>query len=281
VTTSLNEIQKEITELKARLNQCNDQKEKLYREKEVVGRQISSSIREFKKLREERNSLTAEVRLLKEERKKFHELIKTEIKEVKELREGTEEVDFHGAGRIRKEIEMIDRKIETEAPSFEKEKAMMKRINELKKQLKQKQEAEEHWKKSKAVSHDIEESKHKADSVHKTVSERAALSQERHEKMLVLSKKVDELKEQEKTIIEKIKPIKDDMDAVSKQLEEKLMQAGQLGFQAKEEKQRKEDTRKSSNQKKFEDLLAIVEEKIKKGEKLTTEDLIVMQGKKE
>ncbi|MBD3354379.1 hypothetical protein GF361_00160 [Candidatus Woesearchaeota archaeon] len=61
------------------------------------------------------------------------------------------------------------------------------------------------------------------------------------------------------------------------ELQEKLIEVGKLGEAAGKEQKRFEARKKKSKKNKLKDKEAAVKEKMKKGGKLTTEDLLLMQ----
>jgi len=80
----------------------------------------------------------------------------------------------------------------TEALSFENEKKMMKTIRELEKKLKEATKASGMMKDTRGLSKDIDQLKKQADELHVKIQQKAQASQEKHEKLLELSKQVDE-----------------------------------------------------------------------------------------
>ena len=277
----INELQTEVHAKRTGLKQLDDQKEALFKERNALGKQISEFIRQIKPLREERDTLTNEVKALKDERAKLTKHIQEKIGVFKEPPPFKPTATGESPHRLRKEIERLEYKIETEAPSFDKEKQLMKAINELRKKLKNAEHANTAWKASKEISSDIDTAKKSADTTHDQIQQKAKLSQEKHEQMVKLSKHIDELKEQEKKLNAQIDLKKKEIEELLKPFDEQRKELNELrkkaGLEVEEEGKRKEHTKK----KKLSDLRKEVEDKIKNKQKLTNQDLLILQSSDE
>lgn len=266
-------LQKGIHELKDKLSLLNDQKEKLFDSRKANSSEISSAINQIKALRDERNKLTSEVRLAKEERTKLTSQIKEKIGGFKRV--GRPRTN---SGFVRKQIEKLQYQIETEGLTFEKEQKVMKQIHELEKQLKDAKETSDAWSVSQETSKDINDLKKKADDIHQTIQEKAKASQEKHEQLLLLNKKVDELKEIEKQLNEQIDAKKKEIGEITLLLDEKYAQLKDIKKQLGEDVEEKKTQKAQQHKKKLSELQREVEEKMKRGERLTTDDLLILQS---
>ena len=116
------ELKKEVNGLRAELNQLNEQKEKWFEKKEKAKKEISEVIKQVRGFRGRRDSLTKQVRELKQKRAGLHAAIKTRVSELNKARENSpKNVKTANPHAITRQIEAMERKIETEAISFEKE----------------------------------------------------------------------------------------------------------------------------------------------------------------
>ena len=59
------ELQREIAELRKKLDDVNNEKEKWFKKKEELKKEIAGSIKEAKKLREEKEKINCEVKVYK------------------------------------------------------------------------------------------------------------------------------------------------------------------------------------------------------------------------
>lgn len=269
-----------LSELKVLSSKCaplREKKEHILKERDAIGEEAKKLIAEIKPLRDQRNALTAEVKAAKEKRSEITGTIKEKIGEFKNVA-GETPVRGENPGRIKHEIDRLEFKIETEGLTFEKEKQLMKVIHEMRKKYKDALAALVAVHKARQTSGAIDTFKHQADEVHGTIQIKAKESQEKHEKILSLSKKIDEMKK-------KYNELTTQLDAVRKELSE--TSAPWKGKQAEVDKLRleigeviKENRERSVNSQKklLEDKQREVQLKLKNGEKLTTEDIIVLQS---
>ena len=269
-----------LTELKVLSSKCvplREKKEQLVKERNTISAEIKKLILEIKPLREQRNALTAEVKTAKEERSKLTGTIKEKIGEFKTV-SGEKPVHGESPGRIKHEIERIEYKIETEGLSFEKEKQLMKVIHELSKKLKEAQAAQQIVQKVRQTSGQIDTFKHKADEIHGAIQTKAKESQEKHEKVVSLSKKIDELRKKYAETIAQLDLVRKELASTSAPWKEKQTEVDKLRLEIGEAIKENKVKSERNQKKMLEDKQKEVQEKLKKGEKLTTEDLIVLQS---
>ncbi len=281
----LDELQPKIRELKQKLNQLNDQKEKAFEQRNPVGKEISTLIHSIKDLKKERDSLTDEVKKLKDNRTGLNDIIKKKIEEAKKLNaEKKKAADKLGLkespGHLKMLMDKLENKIETDVMSFDKEKAIMKEIKDLKKRYDAAKESNAVWDAAHQMSKDIDTMQAQADDIHRQIQQKARLSQQKHEQLIEESKKVDALRGKGNTFTKDIGEKKSEISKMSDELGALLKQAAELNTKLSAERKEKEAASINQRQKKFSEKLAEVKEKFAKGEKLTTEDIIIMQGEK-
>ena len=169
--------------------------------------------------------------------------------------------------------------------AFDAEKKLMKRIKSLEKAYQG--EVKELLDKIDEVSKRIDEEKAKADEYHKKVIEASKSS--RFEGFLSLSKEIVELKKIQKLAFEEFVKFKKSFQSISETLRDRLMQATRVKelFDKKQKEKRKahEEMKRRENDASDAKARAFMErkqriaaEKLKKGEKLTTEDLLALQS---
>ena len=150
-------------------------------------------------------------------------------------------------------------------------------IKSKKKQLEESSELMKMLDKTKKLSKEIDELKKTADQSHQKIQDFAKNSQEVHLDMLTLSKQIDELKKEKETAYKKFFEFKMKFTKLNKSLKEVLMKMNVFSKKVSTDKK----DRKSKFERKNEEIIQTkrkdVEEKLKKGGKLTTEDILVMQ----
>lgn len=278
----LGELRREVTALRTELNQADEQKEEWFEKKEELGSRIRGLIRKIKEDREKRNTLTKEVKEEKKERDSLNQEVKDKISAVKELSREKDEISKKAGFKedpsdIRRQIERLEFKIETEGLSFEKEKKLMDVIKGLKKRYKEAQKISGVWGRIHETSGQIDEKKKQAEEVHKEIQKKAEESQKMHEEMIALSKEVDELKKQEEEAFKKFVEFKAKFNDVNEKLKVKLTELNEVNGKLNKHVKSKRLEKEAREYEILESKEQLIEEKIKKGEKLTTEDLLVFQ----
>ena len=281
-----NALRNEVSELKNSLNQADEQKEKWFKSKEELSGRIRSLIGGIKESRTKRNSLTGDVKKLKEKRKELNDKIKGRISEIKSIHRQEKEIigKYRIQGdpsAIKREIDRLDSRIETDVMSFEKEKDLMKKIKGLKKRLEQTKGLTVVLKKKDEISKEIDVMKSEAKDVHKKVQDTAKESQVRHESAIKNSGEIDSFKKSEEDAFKKFIESKMRFNEINSKLKEKLLEMSRI--REKLDAYRKEDKKreKEREERVLKSREEFVREKMKKGEKLTTEDLLVFQNLKE
>lgn len=279
---SLSQIRKEISGLRTQLNELNEKKEALFEQKDTFSKKIIANITEIKQLKRERDEYTNKVKSLKIERQNLNERIQKISEELKSNLSEKDQVkdksNIKGnPSLIKSQIEELEYKIETEGMSFDKEKKLMIEINDLKKQLDGSKEFLVISDKVRDMRKEVRDLRRDANIIHKSVQDNAQNSQERHEKIITLSKEIDEIKKDEKDFFDKFMVAKEEFNKVNDVLKEKLVEMNRVNdelrknnIKTKEEKKEKENQTLAEKSKR-------VTEKIKGRKKLTTEDLLVFQ----
>ena len=190
----------DMTSLKQELTQLRDGKEALFGEQKELSQNIGGLIQKLKEHKESRDTLTNQVREGKEKRNQINKEIRTLIEEVKKLQGTSTPSSITSTmpkgvtpGKLKKEIEDIQRTIETAAVSFEKEKELMKQMKERKKLLDKFGTQTENRDAIRDVDKQLKVLKKESDDVHDVVQAAAKQSQAEHESMLKLSKEIDGL----------------------------------------------------------------------------------------
>jgi uncharacterized coiled-coil DUF342 family protein len=273
---------REIADLRAVLNQLNEEKEKWFSQKDSVSREIVAAINSIKDFKRKRDEHTAKVREIKAKKESVVTEIKSLIGDAGSLRQQKQDVakkhDLKGDPiRLKKEIDRIETRVETEVFSFETEQKLMKKIKELKSLYSQFSEFNAVSDKMRTISNRIDELKNHEKEYKKEIRHFAKDSQTEHEKMLEQSKHVDDLKTTEKEAYDKFLEFKNQFAATNAKLKELLTEIGEIGDSVKEIKEQKRHDKELKERLTLEEKKNLVTEKIKRGAKLTTEDLLVYQ----
>ena len=275
-------LKKEINELRDNLNSIDEQKEKWFSKKEECGSKIRESIKGIKEGKQKRDELTKKVKEGKQERDKLNQEIKDKISKLKDLKNEKESIlkkynITEDSSRIKGVIEKLELSIETDAMSFENEKKVMKKIKGLKKKFNEAKVISDISDNFRKRSNDVDESKKKSNEVHLRIQNRAKESQILHEGIIASSKEIDNMKVEEENAFEKFIEFKKKFTEVNNALKEKLTKMNELRKSFASLKVKKGEEKRLKDEFFIKSKEAEVEEKIKRREKLTTEDLLVFQ----
>ena len=277
------QLRQKIDELRRTVKALQSEGNKVYGERVAVEKEQRALRSELKKLisesqqaRKERDVFTAKVREEKSKRSELGSQIKEKIGVVKSFSK-----DAHSVGSLnylKHSMNVINAKIETEVMPFEKEKALMKQLHKFEKEYAEAKKAADLLKQKQASSSELKTLKKSADDVHSVIQENAKLSQEKHEVAVSASKKINDIKQKlddlNKVLEEKDKVLLD----VDLKLEPLLKELGELSGKVRKTADEVYHRRQDSMKKTLKDMRDAIEAKLKRGEKLTTEDFLVMQS---
>lgn len=278
----LSQIRKEISDIRAKLNELDDQKEAWFKKKESYSNEIRQLIGEIKRYKSERDRLTQEVKARKKKREELNSDVKTKVTALKELKKSGKDIAEKlnidiPPDQLLSRIRKLEEKIETEVMSFDAEKGIMKQLRELKKKLKSSDGITKLMEKISAAAQETTEARKTAQVVHEEIQRMANESQVAHEKILENSKKVDNLVAQEKDAFQKFKELKDQMAPINEGLHAKVSELQSLMDRLNQHKVEAKELKKEKDDIFIKTKGEEVEDKLKRGKKLTTEDILIFQ----
>ncbi|MEK6964315.1 MAG: hypothetical protein AABX70_07865 [Nanoarchaeota archaeon] len=291
----LKQAREEVDQLKIELAKLNKVKESFYQKKVTINQGITNHIQTLSKSKSNRNTLTTQVRDLKENRNKLNTQINNEVAAIKALKEehqrlmasntqalNTEERgrrgrDNKGGGNIHEQIKELEYKLETEPTSFDKEQKIVKKIKDLKKKVGVMKNVHDLSRQIREKSKEIDRLKREANEYHQKMRLMAGESQGHHEVLVGNSKEIDEMRAQEKAAHEEFMKLKTEYQTKNDELKQKLDELKKIREQLDSNNVKVQDDFKEEERKTLKEKEAEVNEKIKQRKKLTTEDLLVMQ----
>ncbi|MBI3026919.1 hypothetical protein HYY70_02305 [Candidatus Woesearchaeota archaeon] len=278
----LNKHRAEVSTLRNLLNGLDKEKESWFKKKEEFSKKIKEAIQLIKSSKAKRDLLTNEVKQLKPKRDGINRGISQKLKELGNLRKEKIKLEKslnirESPSNIKQSIEKLEFKIETEPMPFDKEQALMRRIKELKKLYENADIMAEAGKKTDQISDVIKGMRKEANENHRLIQEKAKESQILHEGILKISAEIDNMKDEEQDAFKKFSEFKKRFKEANAELKEKLKimndikeELDKINFQKNEIiKMQQELFLKSKEEE--------IQQKIKRREKLTTEDLLVFQ----
>ncbi len=284
ITVLLKELESaraEVKTVKSQLHALDRKKEDIFREKRKVSSDIFSRIKDAKSYKDKRNSLTDVVKTSKLSREELEARVKELEELIRKLRDEKNTIlnklKIEDPQELKRNIKKLEFKIETEALSFDKEKELMKVVSKMKKQLDGAKGVHEIDNKLDVAFRELRQLRPELDMTRKIVQVSAKESQKQHSELIESSKEIDELKTREQKFEEGIGAIKAEMHTVNELLNAKISAMEEIKKKLSENNvQFKEDAERSMQQV-LREKDQVVQEKIKTGKKLTTEDLLILQ----
>ncbi len=277
MTRKKDELQDRANKLKKSRDELHDQSKKMARERDELNarvRQIRNQISDHKKKRDEYNE---RVKHAKEQRNDFltrHIELKKKVKELERERTSNTGVNVN---ELKQYLRKLENEQMTQPMSAQKEKKLIETIKGTHLKLK---EAEEKLNKDPKLKKTIEEEKllrQKAEKQHELVEKMAKKAQEEHQGMLEQLQQLDKLVRRTTEIQESIVVTKIEADKLHKEFIDHVNNIHDIEKNISTTEKKKEKKKKiadvSAAQKEADDIF----ERFKRGEKLSTEDLMILQ----
>lgn len=281
LNVKLQNLKNEVSRLRDNLNKINKEKEEWFKKRVELNQKIYPLIKEIKDIKLKRDKSNIDIIELKKKRDGYNSEVKKLISEIRELN-SKKQLLFKKLGlkedpmKMKEVISKLEKRIETEALSFNEEKKVMKKINQLKKIFGKNSELKNILDNIDKVSKMIEEKKNKAEEIHKKIQEQYK-GRIDYSDFKDLSKQINDLRDERDEISKNFLDFKKQFTKLNKNLKEKLKELGGLQKEINYDKNKKEQEEVVKTKKQIEDKIRLVEEKLKTKKKLDTDDIIVLQ----
>jgi uncharacterized coiled-coil DUF342 family protein len=286
----------EVEMLKAELAAANKKKEEAFTKKQEIGTAIADKIKQVGDFKKSRDQLTKQVRDLKKKRDQLNDQINIRIAEIKKLTDGKPMPKFKEERRgrrdrrdkrgdespqgIKRRIEQLEFKLETQPMGFAAEQKLTKEIRDLKKKHDTKMQAFAGMEDVMEKSKQIDKLKREANDLHAQVTKLASDSQKKHEDLITQSKEIDDLKKQEEDLYKSFLEQKKIFAEINARLKAKMGVLTETKSTVKQEKAKVRKKKEEEDKKTLKERAKEAEKKVKEKKKLTTEDLLALQGMK-
>jgi uncharacterized coiled-coil DUF342 family protein len=271
----LNAMAEDHKNKRDRLNTITKQ---LANERDSYNSQVRELVQTANEHRNNRNRLNTEVKEAKVLRDDLNKKA-TELNEIvtKLKRERQGETGGPNLNRLRNERKALEFKAMTQVLSADKEKELMNSIQRLNVQIEEQEKKMEENREIRTALKDSREAKDAAESQHRLVSDLARQAQTSHDTMIELYEKADDLRKKADDCQGRFIENKQMADAEHKAHIELIRKVHDYdkfisGLRRRDRRARK-DRQEKAQKKVAEDMM----EKFKKGEKLSTEDLLSLQ----
>jgi uncharacterized coiled-coil DUF342 family protein len=271
------ELQNNANELKDKRNKLHDKSKKLADERDNLNfsiRTLRNKISEHKKSRDELNE---RVRHSKDQRNKLNKSYSEIKKKIESLERERSSQSGTNLNVLRKQLRSLENEQMTTAMSPQKEKKLIEVISGIHTKIK---DAEDKLNKDPKLKKALEEEKiikQKAEKQHDTVEKLASRAQEEHENMMNLIKQLDNMVKKVNGIQETIVMTKIEADKVHKEFIECVDKIHDLERKITTGHEKKRKTKKAEEATAAYREADEIFEKFKRGEKLSTEDLMALQ----
>ena len=270
-------LQQSANTLKKKRDELHKTSKKLAEERDSLNakiRDMRNKISTHKKARDEFNERVKHAKEQRNEINKTHGEIKKKIADLERERSSTVGVNLH---HLKQNLRKLETEQMTQPMSAQKEKKVIETIRDLHAQIKEQEEKLNQDPKLKVAVEEEKKLKGKAEKQHDFVEKMAKRAQEEHQAMIEILESVDKSVQRATEIQEKIVMTKIEADKVHKEFIESVNKIHELERNlagAEETKRKKKKQEESTTAKKEADLIY---EKFKRGDKLSTEDLMILQ----
>jgi len=271
------EFQKKANTLKEKRNKLHEQSKSLADERDKLNqtvREMRNKISEHKKNRDELNE---RVKHAKDQRNKLNKSFSEIKKKIEELEKKRASAFGTNLNELRKQLRTLENEQMTQPMSPQKEKKVIEIISGIHAKIK---EQEDKLNKDPHLKKAMEEEKiikQKAEKQHDIVEKLATRAQEEHEHMIDLIKQLDNLVKKVNSIQENIVMTKINADTVHKEFIECVDKIHDLERKITSTQEKKRKTKKAAEATTAQKEADEIFERFKRGEKLSTEDLMALQ----
>jgi uncharacterized coiled-coil DUF342 family protein len=258
-------------------DELNDKTKEWAERRDDLNSQVRKLIDDANIKRESRDKLNSEVRESKAQRdewnRKFNDLSDKAIN----LRREKMPKSGLSIRKFKAELRALEKRHMTSVLSADKEKALMKEMSQLDAKIKEMEREIEKFSEVKTAEKEARDAKDNAENFHRKVSESAEKAQIEHDAMLKLYEEADKLRKEADSAQEKFIETKLAADEEHREHIEHIRQVHDFdkiiaGIRDKGRKARKEKDDTSAKKEADE-----IFEKFRSGEKLSTEDIMVLQ----
>ncbi|MBU1914881.1 MAG: phosphoserine phosphatase [Candidatus Thermoplasmatota archaeon] len=258
-------------------DELNDKTKEWAEKRDELNYKVRGLIEEANTRRESRDKLNSEVREAKALRDEWNRKFNDLSDNAMALRREKMPKSGLSIRKFKAELRALEKKHMTSVLSADKEKALMKEMSQLDAKIKGMEREIEQFSEVKTAEKETREAKDNAENFHRKVSELAEKAQVEHDAMLKLYEEADELRREADAAQEKFIESKLAADEEHREHIEQIRQVHDFdkliaGIRDKGRKARK-DKDDTSAKKEADEIF----EKFRSGEKLSTEDIMVLQ----
>ncbi len=261
-----------------RRDELNDKTREWVEKRDALNAQVRALVEEATQHRIQRDELNAQVRVAKEERDKYNRRVNELQDQLTDLKRRKLPRGAVPLGKLQQELKRLEFKQMTSVLTVDKERALIEDIQRLQAEVKKLEKALEENEDVRKMKEELRAAREQAEDAHKRVSELAEKAQAEHDGMTALYEQSDELRRQADHAQEEFIKTKMLADEEHRKHIEHIRQVHDYdkiihGIWMKSRGVTAEAAIEVDAKKEAE----MIFERFKKGEKLSTEDLLMLQ----
>ena len=261
-----------------RRDELNAQTKDWKAKRDALNGQVRELVDEAGKSREVRDNYNQKVRESKAVRDEWNKKVSDIRAKINELRpEKPEDRGEVSLSQMKRDLERLETQQQTMPMGADKEKALVKQISELAKNIEQREKVEEGDEAIRDLVQELRDAKTKAEEAHKAVSEYAEAAQKAHDNMLSLYQRADAIRKEADAAQAKFVECKQAADEEHRLHIEQIKSLHDVSKSADGIKNKKNAAKKRRADVESKKEAKEIFEKFKAGEKLSTEDLMTLQ----
>lgn len=270
-------VEKEVQKYLEKRNRLNKESKYWSEIRDRYNAEVRALLSEAGTHKAKRDEINEMVKKAKDERSQYNRRVRELEDQLRELKHRLLPRDGVSLRRMKRELKILEFKQMTTVLSPEKERELVNHMARLSEQIREKEKILDENEEIRRLKAELMEMRERAEAAHKRVGQLADLAQVEHDKMIELYNQIDEKRRiaddaQEKFVHAKIaadEAHKNYISLLNQMKDYDKMIAG-LRQKEKEIKRREEEEREKAR-------LREIFEKLKAGEKLSTEDLMLLQ----
>jgi len=262
-----------------RRDRLNEETKRLVERRDHLNDQVKKLLREANDHREKRNTLNEQVKSAKVLREEQNKKANESAEKVNVLRRERMPKDGNQVGKLKKELKALEFRQMTSVLTPDKEKDLITAMTRLQAQIKEKEKAFEQNEDVRQAIKEANDTRQEAEAQHSLVGKLADDAQKEHDSMVELYEKSDSLRKEADMVQEQFVRAKTTADDEHREHVNLIRQVHDFdkviaGLRRREKKARKVKSESSAKKQ-----AAEIFERFKRGEKLSTEDLMALQTK--
>jgi uncharacterized coiled-coil DUF342 family protein len=273
-------ILEESEQHKTRRNELNAQASKFAADRNALNNRTREYVEEAKKHKEERDKINLEVQELKEQRNEQNNQANVLFEHVEAFKKQHGTIKSRGIKELQKQIEYLDFKQQTEVFTVDQERELIEKIKQMKESVREQEAELEQNKEIKTKLTQAKDFRKMASDLHAKVTELAELAQNHHDQMVELYRKADQSREEADEMHKKFVEAQEAADAEHRyfiQCQKELRDYDKVisGLRKKTKK-----AKITKEQKAVRKEAERIFKQFRDGEKLTTDDILLLQRSK-